>query len=271
MNAKSMITVGLSQSLPLSVKTVALSAAMLFAVACGTKDATGPLDSGAQGRIRFVNLINDPARLPVNAILENVPFGVNLGYGGTTPSSLGAPSTASYSAILTGDRSLVLQRTASPATTVATLTFPIAEGVDHTVYAQGGTGGGAVTGWMTTDPTPAPGAGQVAVRIVNMSPTAGALDFFVTAPNADLSTATPTAANLAYHGETPYVNLAAGTYQIRAVPAGTAPALRSTSVVIDFTPPATPAPFPSGAGRTIVAADAAAGGSPLRAFLLTDR
>ena len=267
MHAKSMITVSLRQSLNL----VGLSVAMSFAAACGTKDAAGPLDSGAQGRVRFVNLINDPARLPVNAILENVPFGVNLGYGGTTPSSLGAPATANYSAILTGDRSLVLQRTAAPATTVATLTFAIVEGVNHTIYAQGGTGGGSVTGWMTTDPTPAPGAGQVAVRIINMSPTAGALDFFVTAPNADLSTATPTAANLAFHGETPYVNLAAGTYQIRAVPAGTAPALRSASVVINFTPPATPAPFPSGAGRTIVAADAAAGGSPLTAFLLSDR
>lgn len=254
-----------------SVKIGFLAALAVVSVGCGTKEATGPLQAGPQGRVRFVNLITDPARNPVNAVLESVPFGVNLGYGGTTPSSLPSPATATYSAILVGDRTLVLQRTADPTVTVATLSFTIVEGTDHTVYAQGGTGGGAVTGWMTTDPTPAPGAGQVAVRIVNMSPTAGALDFFVTAPNADLSTATPTAANLAFHGESPYVNLAAGTYQIRAVPAGTAPALRSTSVVINFTPPATPAPFPSGRARTIVAADAAAGGTPLRAFLLTDR
>ncbi|HYU53059.1 MAG TPA: DUF4397 domain-containing protein [Gemmatimonadaceae bacterium] len=254
-----------------SVKIGILAALAFVMAGCGTKEATGPLQSGAQGRVRFVNLINDPARLPVNAVLENVPFGVNLGYGGTTPSSLPSPATANYSAILVGDRSLVLERTADPTVTVATLTFTIVEGADHTVYAQGGTGGGAITGFMTTDPTPAPPAGQVAVRIVNMSPTGGAMDFFVTAPNADLSTATPIAANLAYHGESQYVNLAAGTYQIRAVPAGTAPALRSTSVVINFTPPTTPAPFPAGAARTIVAADAAAGGSPLRAFLLPDR
>jgi hypothetical protein len=254
-----------------SVKTGFLAALVSLTVGCGTKEAAGPLESGAQGRIRFVNLITDPTRLPVNAVLENVPFGVNLGYGGTTPSSLPSPATANYSAILVGDRSLVLERTADPTVTVATLTFTIAEGVDHTVYATGGTGGGAITGWMTNDPRPAPGAGQVAVRVINMSPTGGALDFFVTAPNADLSAATPIATNLAYHGESPYVNLAAGTYQIRAVPAGTAPALRSTSVVINFTPPATPAPFPAGAGRTIVAADAAAGGSPLRAFLISDR
>lgn len=253
-----------------SVK-IGFLALALVSLACGTKDASGPFQSGPQGRVRFVNLITDPARNPVNAILESVPFGVNLGYGGTTPASLPSPATANYSAILVGDRSLVLQRTADPTVTVATLTFTIAQDADHTVYATGGTGGGAVTGWMTTDPTPAPAAGQVAVRIVNMSPTGGPLDFFVTAPNADLSTATPTAANLAYHGESPYVNLAAGTYQIRAVPAGTPAATRATSVVINFTPPATPAPFPAGRARTIVAADAAAGGSPLRAFLLPDR
>ena len=256
----------------MTIKSTSLIAALaLAAVACGTKDAPGPLEAGQTGRVRFVNLITDPARLPVNAVLENVPFGVNLSYGGTTPSSLPSPATANYSAILVGDRTLDLQRTADPTSTVATLSFTIVLGADHTVYAQDGTGGGPITGFMTTDPTPAPPAGQVAVRIVNMSPTGGAMDFFVTAPSADLSTATPTVANLAYHGESAYVNLAAGTYQIRAVPAGTAAALRSASVVISFTPPATPAPFPAGSARTIVAADAAAGGSPLRAFLLPDK
>ncbi|MEP6549546.1 MAG: DUF4397 domain-containing protein [Gemmatimonadales bacterium] len=254
-----------------SVKIGFLAALALASVGCGTKEAPGPLEAGQTGRVRFVNLITDPARLPVNAILESIPFGVNLGYGGTTPASLPSPATANYSAILTGDRSLVLQKTADPTVTVATLTFTIIEGDDHTVYAAGGTAGGAITGFMTTDPTPTPAAGQVAVRIVNMSPTGGAMDFFVTAPAADLSTATPIAANLAFHGESPYVNLAAGTYQIRAVPAGTAAALRAASVVINFTPPATPTPFPALGARTIVAADAAAGGSPLRAFLYPDR
>jgi hypothetical protein len=257
----------------MTIKSLGLIAALaLVGAACGTREAAGPLEpTGPTGRIRFVNLITDPLRLPANAVLESVPFGVNLGYGGTTPSSLPSPATANYSAILVGDRSIVLQKTADPTVTIATLTFTIVQDDAHTVYATGGTGGGAITGFMTMDPTPAPGAGQVAVRIVNMSPTGGALDFFVTAPNADLSTATPTASNLAYHGESQYVNIAAGTYQIRAVPAGTAPASRSSSIVINFTPPATPTPFPAGGARTIVAADAAAGGSPLRAFLLPDR
>jgi hypothetical protein len=235
---------------------------------CGTDEAPGPLaPGGATGRVRFVNMITDPARNPVNAILEGVPFGVNLGYTGTTPSSLPAPATANYSAILTGARSIVLQRTANTSVTVGTLNFTIADGADHTVYATGGTGGGAVASFVTTDANPAPPAGQTAVRVVNMSPTAGTIDVFLTAPGADLATATPRATNLAYQAASSYVNVAAGTYQFRAVPAGTLPANRAASVTIDLTPIA----LTAGTGRSIVTGDNTTGGAPLRAFVISDR
>jgi hypothetical protein len=100
-----------------------------------------------------------------------------------------------------------------------------------------------------------------------MSPSGGALDVFVTAPNADLSTATPTATNLAYQAASPYVVFPPGTYQVRAVPAGTAPASRATSVVVTLNNVA----LASGTGRTVVIADRAAGGTPLTAFVLSDR
>ena len=76
------------------VRRGVIAAAALGLIACGTKEAPGPLEpSGPTGRIRFVNLITDPARNPVNALLEKVPFGVNLGYAGTTPASLPAPNS----------------------------------------------------------------------------------------------------------------------------------------------------------------------------------
>src|SRR5262245_50837256 len=94
-------------------------ALLIVAAACGTKEATGPLQpSGPTGRVRFVNVITDATRNPVNAILESVPFGVNLAYAASTPASLGAPSTANYAAILTGSRTLVLKRTADTSVTV---------------------------------------------------------------------------------------------------------------------------------------------------------
>lgn len=253
----------------MTIKSIGLIAAVaLVGAGCGTKEAAGPLEpTGATGRVRFVNLINDPTRIPVNAILESVPFGVNLGYGATTPSTLPSPSTANYSAILSGSRSMVLKKTADTSVTVATISFTVADNTDYTVYATGGNGGSAVTNFINTDANPAPPAGQAEVRITNVSPSAGALDVFVTAPNADLSTATPTAANLAYQASSPYLALTAGTYQVRAVPAGTAAGARSTSVVLTINGVA----LTTGTGRTVVIADRAAGGTPLTGFVLPDR
>jgi hypothetical protein len=253
----------------MTMKSFGLVAALaLAAAACGTKEAPGPIEPTATtGRVRFVNLINDPTRIPVNAILESVPFGVNLGYGATTPSTLPSPSTANYSAILSGGRSMVLKKTADTSVTVATIAFTVADNTDYTVFATGGNSGTSVTNFITTDANPRPTASQVEVRIINMSPSAGALDVFVTAPNADLAAATPTATNLAYQSASPYVVLAPATYQVRAVPAGTAAAARSTSVVLTINNVV----LAGGTGRTVVIADRAAGGTPLAGFVLPDR
>jgi hypothetical protein len=253
----------------MTIKSIGLIAALAFvAAACGTKEAPGPLDpTGSTGRVRFVNLVTDPTRIPVNTILEGVPFGVNLGYGATTPATLPSPSTANYSAILSGGRSMVLKKTADTTVVLATIAFTVADNVDYTVYATGGTAGAAVTNFVTTDANPVPTSAQTEVRIINMAPSAGAMDVFVTAPNADLSAATPAATNLAYQASSPYAVFSPATYQVRAVPAGTAAALRSTNVVVTINGVA----LAGGTGRTIVIADRAAGGAPLTGFVLSDR
>jgi hypothetical protein len=256
----------------LAVRHLTLVLAAGVTAACGTKEApTGLQPTGPTGRIRFVNLITDPARNPVNAILEALPFGVNLAYGGSTPSSLPAPNTANYSAIYAGDRSLVLKKTADTAVTVASFTISMVANQDRTVYAVGGTGGAAVTSFSTTDDnTTVIPSGQTSVRVVNMSPAAGAIDVFVTAPNADLAAATPVATNVAPSTASAYANLAAITaYQVRAVPAGTAPASRGANVLVSITPAAPP--LGAGTGHTLIIADKAAGGGPPVAFVLTDR
>ena len=248
---------------------MSIAAAILVATGCGTKDAADPLQpTGPTGRIRFVNLITDPTRNPVNAILEGLPFGVGLGYTQSTPATLPAPSTANYSPVYAGDRSIVLKRTADTTVTVGTLSVSVAADNDYTVFATGGTGGSAVTAFTTTDVnTPIPN-GQVRIRVVNVSPAAGAVDVFITAPNADLATATPVATALANRATFAGVTAAPGNYQVRTVPAGTAPAARAAAVNTSFT---TPAAIAAGGGRTIVIADAPAGGAPPRSFALTDQ
>lgn len=253
--------------LQMKARSVVAGLAVL-AAGCGTTDAPGPLvPSGDVGRVRFVNVVTDPARNPVNAILENVPFGVNLPYTATTPGSLASPSNAPYGPILTGNRTLVVKRTADTSNTLATITFTVAKDEDKTVYATGGTGGVAVTNVVTTDVNTAALATEARMRIVNMSPTAGSVDVFVTAAGADLTAATPDAAGLAVGAASAYFTKAPGTYTVRFVPAGTAAAARNGSVTITLAATA----FAGGTGRSIVAADNTTGGAPLRAFVLIDR
>lgn len=248
-------------------KQLLWTVAAVLSAACGTVSAPDPLKPGEFGRVRFVNLITDPARLPVNAILESVPFGVNLGYTATTPASLPAPSTALYSAVLAGPRTLVLQQTANTTVTVATISFTVAASTDYTIYATGGTGGAAVTNFITTDVNPAAAATVVRFRVTNASSTTGAVDVFLTAAGADLSTATPDAANVAVNGSSAYFTKAPGTYQVRFVPAGTAPAARNGAVAITIAAAA----YAGGTSRTIVAANNAAGSGAARGFILNDR
>jgi Domain of unknown function (DUF4397) len=246
----------------------ALVGLALALAACGTESAPDPLQpTGPTGRMRVVNVITDTTRGRVNVIVDGLAFGVNLTYTQSTPATLPAPSTAPYAAVLAGNRPMVLKRTVDTATTVGTFSVAMGASEDRTVYVIGGAGGSPIAIFSTADTNTAPAAGQVRLRIAQMSPTAGALDVFVTAPGADLTTATPVAANLAYQRASAYFSVPAGTYRVRAVPAGTAPANRPTSVVIDLNNIA----LAAGAARTIVTADNNTGGAPLRAFLLVDR
>jgi hypothetical protein len=245
---------------------VAILAAAVALAGCGTTDAADPLIPDAFGRVRFVNLITDATRVPVNAILEGVPFGVNMAYGGTTPSTLPAPANAIYAPVLTGTRTLVLRRTADTTVTVASIPLQVATAVDYTVYSTGGAGASAIAPFITTDTNTSPAAGQVRVRVVHLAPSAGNVDVFVTAVNADLAAATPTLTNVPLRASA-YLSVPAGTYQVRVVPAGTAAASRAANVAINLASVA----LPANGARTIIAADNATGGAPFRFIALVDR
>lgn len=251
-----------------SVKLGVLCISAAVIAACSTTEAPGPVEpTGATGRVRLVNLITDATRGRVNASLEGLVFTVDLQYAQTGPANLPAPAAAPYAAVYAGDRSFMLKRTADTTVTVATLAFSVASGQDRSVYAIGGAGGSAVTGFVTTDDNPAAAATETRLRIVNMSPSAGAVDVFITAVGFDLAAATARASGLAYQAASAYFTVAPGTYQVRAVPAGTVPANRAGAVTINLATTG----FAGGTGRTVVLADNNVGGAPLRAFVLTDR
>ena len=121
-----------------ALRLTSVAIATLAAVACGTKDAADPLQpSGAVGRVRFVNLITDPARNPVNAIFEGLPFGVNLTYTTSTPASLPCAVHGVLLVHAGGSAEIVLKKTADTTVTVATLSVNITANNDYTVFATG--------------------------------------------------------------------------------------------------------------------------------------
>jgi hypothetical protein len=162
---------------------------------------------------------------------------------------------------------MLLKRTADTTALVATVAFTVGSGQDQTVYATGGANGSAVTSLVVEDANPDIASTATRLRVVNLAPTGGAVDVFVTAPNADLALATPTFANLAVRATSTYATPSPGAYQIRVVPVGTAPSGRAAAVSVNVASLA----IAGGAGRTVVIGDRSIGGAPLTSFVLTDR
>jgi hypothetical protein len=85
--------------------------------------------------------------------------------------------------------------------------------------------------------------GNFGFRLANVSPTAGAIDAYLTAPGADLNAASPVVPGLVYGNSSAFVHVPLGTYRLRIVRAGT------KEVIYDGTlPPATDT-----TGQTVVA------------------
>ncbi len=81
-----------------------------------------------------------------------------------------------------------------------------------------------------TDDNSAPASGQVKVRLIQASPTAGSVDVYLITPPGPL-TGSPTVTNLAYQAATSYQSVAAGSYEVFVTPTGA-----TTPVLFDSGP-----------------------------------
>jgi hypothetical protein len=225
--------------------------------ACGERDVgpTGVSPTEAFGRVRFVNVVTNGTGADtgtVNITLEDVPMGVNLAYGtGATP----------YHPVYGGNRHIVVMRTVDPSITILEADVALSADTSQTVYGVR-QGGGTASAFVTLDNLELPTGNQVKVRAVHHAPNLGNVDVYVTAPNADLTTATPQFANVAPRSATGYLTLARATYQVRFTTAGTKTVRLSATV----TPPSGAAPLI----RTVVALDPQTGTTPTSA-VLSDR
>ena len=85
--------------------------------------------------------------------------------------------------------------------------------------------------------------GNFALRVANVSPTAGAVDAYLTAPGADLTGVSPIVAGIVYQSNSAFINVPQGSYQLRLTRTGT------KEVIFDAPAPA----FADGSGQTVVA------------------
>lgn len=111
---------------------------------------------------------------------------------------------------------------------------------------------------LVDDPTPA--GSNARVRIVHGAPSLGAVDIYVTAPDAVLADATPAITGMQFRAVSVYLTMAAGTQRLRATATGT------TTVLLDANP------FDPAAGsvQTLVLGEAVGGGLPFSGVLLPD-
>lgn len=225
-----------------SIRKLALvGVALVGLAACSDDDPTSPEPTA---QLRVVHASPDAPNVDVlvdaATPLTNVPF----------------RAFSPFLDVEAGERRIRV-RAAGTATTVIDANVDLAADRPYTVIATGLVAG--IQPLVLEDDLTAPAAGQVKVRVVHAAPAAAGVDVYVTAPGADLATATPVLTNVPFRGFSGYLTIPAGEYQIRVTGTGT------TTVAIDAT-----VTFTAGQIRTIVATDAPGGGGPLAPVVLTD-
>ncbi len=226
------------QLLTLLLATSALTAA------CSDDNNNNTAPDG-QARVRVVHASPDAPAVDVlvdDAVaLSNVPY----------------LAASDYVELADGGHNVKVNAAGTP-TTVIDTSVDLADGTDYTVIASGLVD--AIEPIVLTDDNSTPPAGTARVRAIHGAPSAPAVDVYVTAPDADLETASPVLSNVAFGDVADYLEVPAGDYQVRVTAAGT------KTVVID----SGALTLASGQVHTAIAVDAAGGGAPFDLLVLQD-
>jgi hypothetical protein len=226
----------------LKLLTLMLAATALTAACSDDDNNTAP---ETQSRVRVVHASPDAPNVDVlldnSKVLSDVPYLASSAYLETSA----------------GDHNLKVNA-AGTSTTAIDADVTLADGTDYTVIASDLVA--QITPIVLQDDNTAPAAGNARVRAIHGAPSAPAVDIYVTAPGADLTTATPVLTGVGFGDVADYLEVPAGDYQVRITPAGT------KLVVID----SGALTLQSGQVRTAIAVDAAGGGAPFDLLVLAD-
>jgi hypothetical protein len=227
----------------LRMLTLGLAAAV-FAAGCSDDDDGGTAPTTEAG-MRVVHASPDAPNVDVLVddaqVLSGVPY---LGASG-------------YLDVPAGSRNVKVNA-AGTSTTVIDADVDLTTGIDYTVIAGGLVS--EIEPLVLQDDRTAPPAGNVKVRAVHGAPSAPVVDIYVTAPGADITTATPALTNVPFGAASDYLTVPAGDYQVRVTPAG------SKTVAID----SGSLTLAAGQVRTAIAVDTPGGGAPFDLLMLAD-
>lgn len=101
-----------------------------------------------------------------------------------------------------------------------------AERQDHTIIVLGSVQ--FLDAVLLTDDNSPPAPNNFKLRFVHASPTADAVDAYITAPDEDLGSTQPSVAGVAFGGFAGYASLPQGTFQLRVTSAGSKTVLADT-------------------------------------------
>jgi uncharacterized protein DUF4397 len=226
----------------LNLLTLMLAATAMTAACSDDDNNTAP---ETQSRVRVVHASPDAPNVDVllddAQVLSDVPY----------------LASSSYLETSAGDHNLKVNA-AGTSTTAIDADVTLADGTDYTVIASDLVA--QITPIVLQDDNSAPAAGNARVRAIHGAPSAPAVDVYVTAPGADLTTATPVLTGVEFGDVANYLEVPAGEYQVRVTPAGTKlVAIDSGALTLE-----------SGQVRTAIAVDAAGGGAPFDLLVLAD-
>jgi len=184
---------------PLSLAAAILAAALLAGCSSSSND-----DPEAQLRL----LHGAPSSPNLDVYVNSDPFALNLPYKGAVPYETVDAEGIQVRLAVAGTQTVLLD------------TYPVLGDDNHFTMIVINPAPTTQVLLIQTEPTDLP-SGRAAVRVAHAAPGAPAVDFYITAPAAELATATPTYTNVGYRASVPAVPLVAGPYQIRVTPTGT--------------------------------------------------
>jgi hypothetical protein len=216
--------------------TAILASMALFTVGCG--------DDG-RARLRVVHASPDAPN--VDVLLSGKTVLTNVAY----------KAASNYLTVNAGSSKIEVQANGTTQD-VINANVSLTKNKDYTVFAVDRVA--SIAPLVLTDDNTPPAAGQIKLRLVHASPTAGNVDIYVEAPGTDIKTVTPTLTNVAFKAASTYLSVPTGSYEVFITPTGTKTvALDSGSLALS-----------AGQIRTAVALDAPRGGTPLTAIVLSD-